>query len=208
MPSYALYVELNLVHSRAGQFPSQAELCGDMQFLCSHFHKIAIMQYVLQLDLCIRCAVTCSHIIGYDPHLIGKRSMQSHPPWSWLRELQPWVPSLSYAHALIGQDSHLPYLVNERGECHLELKDTLEGKNSRGTFLWDKNHRGIAVISSDSHLIGGHEKTVLACAGYRKLCRVILGPRSILIVYCLNTVCTMYSCCQCLCMWLQVLTNF
>ena len=80
MPSYSLYVELNLVHSRAGQFPSQVELCGDMQFLCSHFHKIAIMQYVPQLDLCIRCAVTCSHIIGYDPHLIGKRSMQSHPP--------------------------------------------------------------------------------------------------------------------------------
>ncbi len=80
MPSYALYVELNLVHSCAGQFPSWAELCGDMQFLCGHFHKIAIMQYVLQLDLCIGCAVTRSHIIGDDPRLIGTQSTQSHPP--------------------------------------------------------------------------------------------------------------------------------
>ena len=80
MPSYALYVELNLVHSRAGQFPSWAEPCGDMQFLCGCFHKITIMQDVLRSDLCIGCAVTCSHIIGYDPRLIGKRSMQSHPP--------------------------------------------------------------------------------------------------------------------------------
>ncbi len=47
MPSYALYVELNLVPSRADQFPSWAELCGDMQFLCSRFHKIAIMKDVL-----------------------------------------------------------------------------------------------------------------------------------------------------------------
>ena len=46
MLSYALYVELNLVPPRAGQFPSRAEPCGDMQFLCGLFHKIVIMQYV------------------------------------------------------------------------------------------------------------------------------------------------------------------
>ncbi len=46
MLSYALYVELNLVPPRAGQFPSRAEPCGDMQFLCGRFHKIVIMQYV------------------------------------------------------------------------------------------------------------------------------------------------------------------
>ena len=32
MLSYALYVELNLGPSRAGQCPSRAEPCGDMQF--------------------------------------------------------------------------------------------------------------------------------------------------------------------------------
>ena len=80
MPSYALSVELNLVHSWAGQFPSRAEPCGDMQFLCGCFHKIAIVQDVLHSDLCIGCAVTHSHIIGDDPRLIGKRSTQSHPP--------------------------------------------------------------------------------------------------------------------------------
>ncbi len=80
MPSYALYVELNLVHSRAGQFPSRTEPCGDMQFLCGCFYKIAIMQDVLQSDLCIGCVVTRSHIIRDDPRLIGKRSTQTHPP--------------------------------------------------------------------------------------------------------------------------------
>ncbi len=80
MLSYVLYVELNLVHSRTGQFPSRGEPCGDMQFLCRRFHKIAIVQDVLQSDLCIGCAVTHSHIIGYDPRLIEKWSMQSHPP--------------------------------------------------------------------------------------------------------------------------------
>ena len=51
MPSYAFFVELNMVCSLAGQFPSQAEPSGFMQFLCSHFHKIAVMQAVLRLDL-------------------------------------------------------------------------------------------------------------------------------------------------------------
>jgi hypothetical protein len=106
--------------------------------------------------LCIDCAMTCSHIIGYDPRLIGKWSMQSHPPWNWLPELQPWVPRLSYAHVLIWWDSHLPYLVHEREECHLDLKDSLKEKNPWGIFLWEKNFREIAVISCDSHLIGGH----------------------------------------------------
>ena len=109
MPSYALYVELNLVHSWAGQFPSWAELCGDMQFLCGHFHKIAIVQDVLRWDLFIGCAVTRSHIIRDDPCLIGKQSTQS-PPWSWLWELQPWVPNLSYARKRLP----LTYLENKK----------------------------------------------------------------------------------------------
>ncbi len=33
----------------------------------------------------------------------------------------------------------------------------------------------------------------MACAGYRKLRRVILGPRSIFIMYFLNKVCPMYA---------------
>ncbi len=47
MLSNAPYVELNLVHSQAGQFPSWAEQCGYMLFLCSRFHEIAIVQAVL-----------------------------------------------------------------------------------------------------------------------------------------------------------------
>ncbi len=201
IPSYALYVGLNLVHSWAGQFPSRAEPCGDMQFLRGHFHKIAIMQNVLRSDLWIGCAVTCSHWIRDEPCLIGKWSTQSHPPWSWLWELQPWVPRLSYAHALIRQDSHLSHLVNKWEECFLELKDTLEEKNSWGFLV------GQELQGDCGHFLWltphwGSLEDCLACAGYRKLRRVTLGPRSILIVYCLNTVYTMYSCCQCLCTWL------
>ena len=51
MPSYAFFVVLNMVRSLAGQIPSRAEPCGFMQFLCGHFHKIAIVQAVLRSDL-------------------------------------------------------------------------------------------------------------------------------------------------------------
>ena len=44
-------VELNIVCSKAGQFPSQAEPCGHIQFSCGCFHKIAIVQAMLQSDL-------------------------------------------------------------------------------------------------------------------------------------------------------------
>ncbi len=54
MWSYALFVELNLVHSRAGHFPSWAEPCSYMLFLCCCFHEIAIVQAVLQSDLWTR----------------------------------------------------------------------------------------------------------------------------------------------------------
>ncbi len=44
-------------------------------------------------------------------------------------------PKLSYAHALIRQDSHALYLANKWGECLLELKETLEGKELLGDIL-------------------------------------------------------------------------
>ena len=42
-----LFAELKMVRSYAGQFPSWAEPCDYMLFLCGHFHEIAIMQAVM-----------------------------------------------------------------------------------------------------------------------------------------------------------------
>ena len=44
------------------------------------FSQDAIVQAELWSDLCIRCAVTHSHINGADPPIIRMLSKQSHPP--------------------------------------------------------------------------------------------------------------------------------
>ena len=91
-----------------------------------------IGQAWLQLDLCIGCAVTHSYINRAGPPLFAMLSVQSHPPLKLTLGTptlspKPWVPSKTHVCAEIAQHS-CHHHVNQRGECQLELKETLEGK--------------------------------------------------------------------------------
>ena len=133
--------------------------------LCSRFHKIAIVQAVLQSDWWTGLCHDLLPLKWADQHLIGMLSAQSHPPLKLTLgapTLSPehWVPSKTHACAEIAQHSHHHY-VNQLGECHLELKETLEGQELPGGNTWGmRTSRGIAVISYDAHLIGGHKLAV------------------------------------------------
>ena len=122
------FVELNVVHSQASQFPSWAEPCSYMPFLCSCFHKIAIMQAVLQLDWWIRLIHSWLGCCTHNPIL----------PWSWLQALQPWVPYLTYACEVIHWYSHHHH-ANEKGKWLLGVENTWGARTSRViavTFKW------------------------------------------------------------------------
>ena len=105
------------------------------------------------------------------------------------------LESQTYPMPMHWSDKTSTYLTLQMNKesAFLNLKRHLRKKNFWGIFLWDKNFQG-----DRGHFLWltPHWESLedcLACADYRKLRRVILGPRSILIVYCLNTVCTLYS---------------
>ena len=72
-------------------------------------------------------------------------------------------------------------------------QETHRGRELPGGSTWGmKTSWGIAVISCDSPSLGVTRR-LFGLYWLQKLRRVILGPRSILIMYCLSLVCTLYS---------------
>ena len=113
-------------------------------------------------------------------------------PWNWFRALQRWVPNVSNAHAMFETTLPLPYHVNEKGKQVLGVGNTWGTRTSQGKYLRDENFMGDC-----SHFLWltphwGSLEDCFAYAGYGKLRRDILGPRS-LILYWINMVSTMYS---------------
>ena len=138
-------------------------------------------------------AVTRAHIIGADPLLIwdaeyaipsslevdfGNANLESRTdlmPVQCLNNTPTTSPWKQERETGTGSRKHL-------------MDENFPGRNlrdenfmgDRGHFLWLAPHWGSL-------------EDCLAFIGYRKLCRVILGPRSNFIMYCLRMVCTVYS---------------
>ena len=126
--------------------------------------------------------------------------------WNWFWLLQPWVPNLSFAHAMINQYSH-HLTVQTRREIAPGRKKHLRDKNFHWETLegWELHGGSRSFLVTHTSL--GTLEDCLACWGCRMLHGVILEPRRIRLctAYIWYVPCT--PCCHCVSMWSKVLTN-
>ena len=132
------FMELKVVLSWTGQFPSWAEPCCYMTFLCGHLHVIAIVQAVLQSDLCIglcchslpcKIGLICTCLIVCALLSWGHLELESHTEPMPVQRLQN-TPTIT---------------MQTNGRMPSGTMKTLEGWELLG---------GLQSISSDAHLLG------------------------------------------------------
>ena len=156
----------------------------------------------MRLRLCRLCCdricepvrvVTCTHIIGADPWLI--RNAEYAIPSSL--EVDFGNSNLESRTDLMlmqcSNDTPTTSIWEQERETGTGSRKHLMDENFPGRNLRDENFMG-----DRGHFLWlaphwGSLGYCLAFIGYRKLCRVILGPRTIFIMYCLLMVCTVYS---------------
>ena len=145
MPSFVFCgVEHGLLS--AGHFLSRVELCGHMHFCVWLFSQDCN---------CTDCAAIGS-VYWAVPWLAptkmgliitwsGCCMLNPIHPWSWLRVLQPWVPNLSYAPAMIDWYSHHVTMQTKRGNSHCE-KETLERWELPGGNTWGTREIEVIIV--------------------------------------------------------------
>ena len=127
------------------------------------------------------CAVTRAQIIGTDTRLIWDAEYATPSSLEVNFRVSNLESRLILCPCNVRTTLPPPHHANTKGKQVLEAGNTWGTRTSWGKYLRDKNFMG-----DRGHFLWlaphwGSLEDCLACIGYRKLRRVILGPKSILL---------------------------